>query len=372
MNPSFLNFLSANHLALAAGCAAGIGMCFFFCGVQLFARKNSSSRLPKVLIRGAGPGLVALSGKATGPRTLLAPISGSPCYLYRTSIWQQTPAGNREWKNVAEETGHLTFLIEDETGQLPVEPSGAELDLRQTLVQDYGAASSPPGQTSNHTKDLSLASQSVPEPVANFLSRNGIALDHPTRVEEYCLQPEMSVSVTGTIVENAPPLGDSAVSSDSPRNPSNAPPASPVPMRPAADPRRPQPEVIRLASGAVPQSTTQMSQQAKIAAALAKAGLAQPDMWAATEPTTPNGASSTGGDLRPAEKHTDSALDTTSSAAATQTFTMTKGAGNARFVISNQSQQTNPSVGWQSVALVLAGSTLTTLGLYVLLFAHLH
>ncbi len=342
-----LQFIAANHLTLAAGCAAGVGMCFFFCGMQLFAHGNSSDPVSKVGIGRATPGIAAIAGKTTGARTLAAPISGRPCYVYQTSIWQQEPNGKRQWKNVAEETGHVTFLVEDETGQLLVEPSGAELDLRQNLSEVYGSPSSPSGGTSDQTSNK----ETLPDTLSNFLARNGITLERPTRVEEYSLEPETSVVITGTV----------AVSS------SNPPPAL------AKATASPQPEIIRLPTGPTPPSTTHMSQQAKIAAALAKAGLATPDMWATGE----GGLQAINSLIDSHSRPEQSPADLKPGASATPalplaTMTMAKGPDNPTFIISNRNQPSGPtSLGWKSVALVLAGSTLTTLSLYVLLVAHM-
>jgi hypothetical protein len=374
VNPSLVQFISANHVALAAGCAAGIGMCLFFCGVQVFARTDSSGSAARVSVGAAMPGPAAISGKAVGPRTLAAPISGKPCYIYRASIWQLEPGGNREWKNVAEETGHLTFLIEDETGQLLVEPGGAELDLRQSLSEEYGGRAS----SSSKAPDPSPGKEAVPDTVANFLARNGITPDRPTRVEEYCLEPETRVVVTGTVIQNGEVQADSlasasaATSGDHPLDVAKA----------LGDPLALQPQIIRLASGTAPQSTAHMSQQAKIAAALARAGLATPDMWATGEGGLQAINSLIDSHSRIAQSPPDPnpdasatpALALTPTTTVTTTMTtmiMTKGPDDPTFIISNHAPAKPTALGWKSVALVLAGSTLTTLSLYVLLLAHL-
>jgi E3 Ubiquitin ligase len=336
-------------------------MCFFFCGVQLFARKRPSGQASMLTVNAARPGLAAISGKAAGTRTLVAPISGMPCYVYRAAVWQLDTEGKSEWKNVAGETGHVTFLIEDETGEILVEPSGAEFELCQSLSGEYGSPSS--------------SSSSVPEAVANFLARNGITLDRPTRVEEYCLQPETPVVVTGTVTENSA-LSENAVapvSAESPRNMEQAAGAARSAASGVDDLRQRQPEVIRLASGPVPQSTTQMTQQAKIAAALARAGLASPEMWTASEGSLQAINALIDSHSRPNQSQPDSKPDTSATPELSlTTMTMTKGADDAAFIISNLQPARENSLGWQSVALVLAGSTLTTLSLYVLLLAHMH
>ena len=359
MNPSFFQFISENHLTLAAGCAAGVGMCFFFCGVQMFARKRPSGQAPSLMVGEARPGLAAISGKSAGTRTLAAPISGMPCYVYRAVVWQLDSEGKGEWKNVAEETGHVTFLIEDETGELLVEPTGAEFDLCQSLSGEYGSPSS---------------SSSVPEAVANFLARNGVTLDRPTRVEEYCLQPETPVVVTGTVIENSalPANAVAPFSAESPRNLEQAAAARGA-ARGVDNLRQWQPEVIRLASGPAPQSTTQMTQQAKIAAALARAGLASPDMWTTSEGSLQAINALIDSHSRPNQSPPDSKPDASATPEVSlTTMTITKGPNDTAFIISNLQPAPENSLGWQSVALVLAGSTLTTLSLYVLLLAHLH
>ncbi|MFZ3340990.1 MAG: GIDE domain-containing protein [Terriglobales bacterium] len=362
MNP-ILQLIAANHLTLAAGGAAGVGMCFFFCGVQLLARTNSSHHVSKISIGAATPGLAAIAGKTTGARTLTAPISGRPCYAYQTSILQRESTGKKEWKNVAEETGHVTFLIQDETGELLVEPSGAELDLGQNFGEEYGSPSLP-SETSNQ-----ISNNEIVPAVSSFLARNGISLDRPTRVEEYCLEPETSVVITGTVTRNSGVPADSLASTfaSSSRN------AQPAIAKAAANLPPQQPEIVRLASGSAVQSTTQMSQQAKIAAALAKAGIATADLWATSEDGVQAINLLIDGHSRPTQSSSDSNATAMPALALTGTMTMTKGSDDPTFIISNRNQASKPtSIGWKSVALVLAGSTITTLSVYLLLVAHLH
>lgn len=279
-------------------------------------------------------------------------------------------AGKNEWKNVAEESGHLTFLLEDETGQLLVEPSGAELDLCQNISQEYGSLPSYSPDPLNQLSGTSPHNQSsnretVPHAFTDFLARNGVSLDRPTRVEEYCLEPETPVVITGTVTENSP------MQADSPATTSAA--ASNNQRLVLAKPVVEQPEVIRLTNGATPQSTTQMSQQGKIAAALARAGLATADMWVTSEGGLQAINSLIDSHSRPDQLPADTKFEALATRALAWTpVTMAKGSDDTTFIISNRHQSPKPpSLGWKSVALVLAGSTLTTISLYVLLLAHL-
>ena len=220
VNLSFLQFIATDHLALAAGCAAGVGMCFFFCGVQLFARQHPSSCAPRVAISATAPGFAAVAGKATGQRTLPLPSAEGHASSIGPRILQLQESAEdkdkKEWKNVAEETGHLTFFIEDETGQLLVEPSGAELDLRQNISEEYSSQSSsspqPLDEFSDRPSNNQSSGETVPRTFTNFLVRNGISLDRPTCVEEYCLEPETPIVVTGTVIKNDAMHADSLAS----------------------------------------------------------------------------------------------------------------------------------------------------------------
>jgi hypothetical protein len=103
---------------------------------SLLARKRLLINTPTSKIRSASVGLVEVSGVATGPYTIPAPITGNPCYLYQTIVWRQREESkSQEWKTVAEETLHVPFFLEDGTGKLLVSPGGAELDLHRDFAK---------------------------------------------------------------------------------------------------------------------------------------------------------------------------------------------------------------------------------------------
>jgi len=369
VNPNFLHFVMVNQFVIVASLVIFLGLLFFLRGFILFSRKGPHKPVASIAVSAAAPGLATISGAATGARTLAAPVTGEECFAYRTTIWQRD-SKRSDWKNIAEESGHLTFQVEDPTGKLSVEPAGAELDLRQCFREDY----------SPFSKDSS-SHHAIPAHVFAFLARNGVAPDRATCVEEYCLRPATPVFVTGTIVENA--LGSSSEPAAPPteesqeNSPSTEPNRSDFPPNLAA--LIAVPEVIRLSSGAGPSSTVHMTQQAKIAAALSRAGLAQADLWSSVEPSP----SPAPGEKAPVDR--DAALQALASSIDSivvnghrqhepapdstppSRFTMTKGHDGSAFIISNHRRNAPPALGWQSVLLVVIGSTLTTAGLGILL-----
>ncbi len=366
---SLFHFLEINQPLLSASASAGFGLCFFFWGIRIFVRRSFPGRASSLTVAAAEPGLATVCGAATGSRTLLAPITGQQCFAYRTTVWQRQ-GRKKDWKNVAEETGYLSFFIQDSTGEISVEPGGATLDLRPNFSTEYEASST--------SKD-DRPGATVPESVTAFLARNGIDPGQPMRIEERFLLPETPVTVRGTLIE------DSGERHGSGRSAPEAPSAgqsstqrlatSPTLAVPA-----PQPEVVRLSSGPLPTSTTHMTQQAKIAAALSRAGVAPPDMWTAPEILQQTNKAIATGEKVPgsnpvsqinAETMSPSRQDQPSTAPAAPTrLTFVKGNHASSFVISNRDVLDQPKVSWRSVALVVAGSSLAVLGLYTLLLAH--
>jgi len=373
VSPNFLHFVAVNQSVIAAASVVVLGLLLFLQGLFLFARKRLRTPVSSISVSAVAPGPATISGAATGSRTLAAPVTGEDCFAYRTTVWQKDPDSS-EWKNVAEETGHLTFILEDPTGKLSVEPGGAELDLRKCFHEEYAPFSKE-----------SAGQHAIPAHVFGFLARSGVVPDRATRVEECCLRPAAPVFVTGTITENA--VSPVAAASLSIKKTTNG--NTPTELRHSdSNPNLPVlasgPEVIRLSSGAAPSSTVHMTQQAKIAAALSRAELANPDIWSSVEPSSPAikekapvdrdaalQSLATSIDSIVVENHRlqDPAADLTSAvdSTATSRFTMTKGPDGSTFIISNRSRTASPSLGWQSVLLVVIGSTIATLGLGIFL-----
>ena len=366
--------ITPNRLTMMACFAVVAGIYYFLRGSRLFAGKHLLGHVSPSTVGDAPHGLAALSGMATGPYTLPAPISGERCYLYQTTVWQQNESGRlKQWNKVAEETLHLPFYIEDTTGQLLVEPFGAELDLRQNFREEYGCPSSV------STLD------DVPPRVSVFLARHGVAANQPTLVEERSIQPDSPIFIAGTITEN-PGIPVRPFRQDT-----NNSPRTQMPRETNASSTESvsRPEVIRLASGPAPSSTTQMTQQGKIAAALTRAGITRPEAWAAAGVSFPS-ASSDGfaveERVQPVADNAPQNSEITATGSAnhiendktkpdsfpgfdlTPPVVLMKGENSSPFMISCHAQpEIISSMGWKAVFMVVGGACLTVLGLYVLL-----
>lgn len=312
---------------------------------------------PTAKIRSASMGLVEVSGLAVGPFTMNAPITSAPCYYYRTIAWQLKQSGkNKKWEKVAEESLHLPFYLDDNTGRLLVNPQGAELDIHRDFHDEFSTG-------------LFGDAADVPSTVAGFLVRHGITNDHKLRIDEYCIKPKNALFILGTLAENpGVPVGPTpiqTVSAGGLQFKAKIPGVLASAVESALKPRSDvltftHQEVISLSSNNS-QSSVSPSQQSKIAAALTKAGITNPAAWAAARVTFPGVAVS----------------ETTGSAAtstlATEQFELNpstvlmKGAHNPAFFISWRSQkEILSSLGWKSAAMIWGGPGVALFSAYIL------
>lgn len=366
--PAFLILsIPMNYLSVLACLEIAGGLYFFSIGFQLLARKRLLLATPNSRIRSAALGLVEINGVATGPQTMPAPITGKPCFLYRTIAWQRSEGKNHDWQKVADETLHLPFFVDDTTGKMLIEPLGADLDLRRNFREEYSAS-------------MFFTSDNVPPRVVVFLARHGVNTGHELRIEEYSIKPGDPLFIAGTLAENpgveVRPISPRTVERDSKDN--------------SRSPEILSHEVIRLYGGAPASSADGMSQQAKIAAALTRAGITKPEAWSAAGvpfqsvnmadnpnpipspiPTTAAVQVQERATVTSAKSDGQRALPNQGEPSAfnlTPPVVVMKGANDPTFVISFRSQKEFVgALTWKSAGMIWGGSAITLLGLYMLL-----
>jgi hypothetical protein len=360
--------LDLNWIFPALGICLGLYM--FYRGFGMLAEKRLILNTPTSKVRGASLGLVELSGLAAGPNTMCAPITSQPCYYYRTVAWQLKSSGNRKtWTKVADETMQLPFYLDDNSGRVLVDPSGAEMDIHHDFHGEYGSPLVP-------------ASFDVPGNVLSFLSRYNVDTDKRLRVEEYCIKPKNALFVLGTLGENAdaedlarrpasggpPSLAEKLISelglevTDDLRSELRSPPRSLSAW--AAPPSGRTSRGAHSPSKYAGSSVATPSQE-RIAAALMKAGISNPGAWAVagvSPAAIPSGPQSAGG-LR------ESSGDRTAFDPRPPVV-LGKGTGDRVFFISWRSRRAVvKSLGWKS-ALLIWGAPLLSLVCAYYLLAH--
>jgi len=157
---------------LWAGLGVTLGPYFFWQGFRLLQRKRLILDTPRSTVRAAALGAVELSGRAVGPYTLVAPLSGVDCFYYRLLI-ESNPQGDLRKK--CQEVCTPLFL-DDGTGTVMIYPHDAELLLPPSSGRsEYGKAA----------LALTRYSQGTPE-----------------FAQEYCIKPGDTIFVMGTLQEN--------------------------------------------------------------------------------------------------------------------------------------------------------------------------
>jgi hypothetical protein len=347
--------------AVAGACA---GVYLFYRGFRLLQRKRLVMDTPASKVRSASMGLVEMSGLAVGPYTLPAPITGAPCYYYRTLAWQWKQNGKRSsWVKVAEESLHVPFYLDDNTGRVLVDPQGAEMDIHRDFQEEF-------------SNSLFSSSLEIPGNICNFLGRHGVGTDKKIKVEEYCIKIKNFLFVLGTLAENpgvtVSPTPVRTISSDqhavsihipgglgnlSVRSAGSG--TGPLTFVMSKDDAAPE-EVIRLSPASAPTKAIDMTQQAKLAAAMMKAGITSPAAWAVAGVQYPGATvNQTSGSVTATAPAEDFDL--------TPKTVLMKGAHNPAFFISWQSQRdVVQSLGWKSALMIWGGPVLTLLCVYVL------
>jgi hypothetical protein len=334
----------------------------FYRGFILLNRKRLIENTPASKIRSASMGLVEVSGLAIGPRTMPAPITALPCFYYHTTVWQLKQSGRRnEWEKIADESLHLPFFIDDNTGKVLIDPTGAEMDIHRDFHEEYGSSL------------LSMRAEAPPA-VNVFLSRHGVSCDKKIKVEEHCIKPKNALFVLGTLANNP---GPNRTSMSNPIFPATASAlnltskteriTAPLSFAVGTSIGGAHQQVIRLSDHGNP-NPSEMTQQQRVAAALMKAGITNPAAWAAAEADSAITAAV------PSYSGAVSNSISIGAAVAIEEFdthspvVLMKGAHNPAFFISWRSQRdVVRSLGWKSALMIWGGPALTLFSIYVLL-----
>jgi hypothetical protein len=416
-----LLFRGANLSHPIAVCIVGMGggIYLFYRGFRLLQRRRLIVDTPVSKIRSASMGMVELSGLAVGPYTVIAPITARACYFYRTLVWEYKQCGrNKRWVKVAAECMHVPFFIEDNTGYVMVDPRGAELDLHRDFKQQYcdsfftfqeEVPASVRALLSRHgvstTNKVKVEEFCIKPKNALFIlgtlgENPGIELSpQPIHDEEYNtltfgkslwdFAGNKASSFLGSIRDHGSSDHGSSHDRSSDDGPSdhasamNEPEGLSISQRLFGGVTRPaivgiparselqmehatvsgNPQVSRLSANSGSTAVAEVAQQEKIAAALMKAGIANPAAWQAA------GIDSSTASGQPSNQTAKS-----NSASATNSFetnpavVLRKGENNQAFLISWRSRRDiAKSLAWKCTLMIWGGPALTLLCLYGLL-----
>jgi hypothetical protein len=298
-------------------------------------RKRLILDTPASKIRSAAMGLVEVNGLAAGPYTLTAPITGMTCFYFRTMAWQWEQRGrNSQWVKVADQSMHVPFFLDDNTGRVLIDPQGAEMDIHRDFHDEFS--------TSLFSSGLDISAS-----ISTFLACNGVSTDKKIKIEEYCIKPKNALFILGTLAQN-PGLS-----------------VNPVPVRSITAEQysigTTPSEGIHLVGAKPATQVSDPAQQQKITGALMKAGITNPAAWAAAGVTSAVTVTSASGSEGTAAAPAREQFDLHPSTA------LMRGAHNPAFFISWRSQrEVISSLNWKSALMIWGGPALTLLCVYML------
>ena len=356
---------SRNDGIVIALIGAIAGVYVFYRGFRLLQRKRLIQNTPASKIRSAAMGLVEIGGLAAGPYTMMAPITGVPCYYFHTTAWQWQQRGkNSQWVKVADERLHVPFYLDDNTGRVLVDPQGAEMDLHRDFHDEFSTS-------------LFSSTLEIPSNICGFLARHGVSTDQKIKIDEYCIKPKNALFILGTLAQN-PGLTVSATPVRSLTAEQNAlsfhlpdvsglSPNTDVTVAGqllfSAFKSEPTAAGIHLLTANPPAQVSDPAEQQKISAALVRAGVTSPAAWAAA------------GLMNPAVVATPASASTGGGAAAATApeqfdlrppVVLMKGAHNPAFLISWHSQRdVVSSLSWKCRLMIWGGPALTLVCVYI-------
>jgi hypothetical protein len=351
-----------NLLAMVLA-GSGTGVYLFYRGFRLLQRRRLILNTPTSKIHSAAIGLVEVNGLATGPYVITSPIKQVDCFYYRSLAWELRQQGkSSKWVKIGEETLHVPFFVDDGSGTLLIDPTGADLDLHCDFKEQYNSFFGTGGMTPSATQ---------------FLSRCGADFSRSLKVEEFCIKPKNFLFVLGTLSQNPTGAGDpSAIMLRAPEPAASAAVAAAANTVPAAGPHVGANYISRSRLNALSHGDAHesgMAQEQMIAAAMMKAGITNPAAWAIAgvspvaaaqiKPFAGTGTiASTGAPLKENSSPTNGAFDLHPS------VIMKKGPHDSSFLISWRSQRDLVgSLAWKSALMIWGGPVLTLVCLYILL-----
>lgn len=139
-----INFASAFVSPLLAPVAIAVilGLVLFFWGLKSLRESKIVAQIPETPVNSISAGAAHVHGKAAGDDVLLSPVTGVPCYYYKTQVEKLVKQGDQErWETFKNESGQRNFYIEDGSGRVLIDLQGAEFDLRQSLQAEIGPKS---------------------------------------------------------------------------------------------------------------------------------------------------------------------------------------------------------------------------------------
>ncbi|MBW2503490.1 MAG: hypothetical protein JRE16_02860, partial [Deltaproteobacteria bacterium] len=121
-------------LGMAAGVIPGIAAAFLIWGGFHYVRlKRQVENTPTSKVRSLALGMVEIHGRARRMYALVSPMSQSACVWYRLRKYRK--GRKKKWRLIQQiDSSHVAFRLDDGTGRIVVDPSGATVKAKTQLT----------------------------------------------------------------------------------------------------------------------------------------------------------------------------------------------------------------------------------------------
>ncbi len=199
----FMLLLLSDDPTVALLFGSGFGVFSFFKGFRLLRNKRMVENTPTSKCRSVAMGQVEVIGKAVGEATTTSLIGKLPCYCSHVTVERYERRGKESsWRQVHQEVRNIQFQVEDETGRVKVDPTGAEFDVALTIeYSSQQGLSNLLGLTLSRLGDVGVSSHDIPGLFQSYCSSRGVSWSGPMRFRERNLSPGDPVYVLGVAQE---------------------------------------------------------------------------------------------------------------------------------------------------------------------------
>jgi hypothetical protein len=108
-----------------------IGIPAFYHGLTSYLLMQKIRNTPTSKVRSAAVGLVELFGKAKCKDDMPSPISKEKCVFWRLNAQYYQPGKHGGWRNIYNKDSSMQFYLEDETGEMLIDPKNGNIEIPQ-------------------------------------------------------------------------------------------------------------------------------------------------------------------------------------------------------------------------------------------------
>ncbi|MBI5390087.1 hypothetical protein HZB02_01225 [Candidatus Woesearchaeota archaeon] len=180
-----------NPLPFGVGMIAGGGL--FYAGFRALWLKRLIDNLPTSKVRSLAMGIVEVKGKIVVKDSVLkSPFTNKNCVAYRYLIeeYRKTSKDTSSWVQIDRGEERTPFYVQDETGKVLVDPTGAEIDIPIDYEFQTGFGKTIPSVVQQFAQKKRVA-------VGTFLG-----MGRKLRFREYFIAPNDQLFILGTAGDN--------------------------------------------------------------------------------------------------------------------------------------------------------------------------